>query len=71
MIVDQNLIGGLGAEETFRRLRELDPEMRAIATSGDVSEEFSQRCLASGYRGWLAKPYRRAELGEALQGVLG
>ena len=42
VIMDLNIIGGMGGEATFKQLRELDPDVRAIISSGYDSEEMAQ-----------------------------
>jgi len=69
VILDLTAAGGSSGEETFARLRLLDPDVRAIASSGDDASTLSRTCLEAGFCGWLAKPYRLADLGEVLKGV--
>ncbi len=71
VIVDLTIIGGLGGEETFRRLRELDRDARVIVSSGYDSEEMARQYLDMGFCGYLTKPYRTADLGRVLKTVLG
>jgi len=71
VILDLTVTRGMGGEETFIQLRGIDPEVRAIASAAGERDAHSGRCLDLGFCGWLAKPYRLAELGEALQTVLG
>ena len=69
--MDLTVVGGLGGEETFRILRELDPELRAIVSTGYDSEDMARQYLDMGFCGYLTKPYRVADLGKVLKGVLG
>jgi PAS domain S-box-containing protein len=71
VIMDLTVVGGLGGEETFRILRELDPELRAIVSTGYDSEDMARQYLDMGFCGYLTKPYRVADLGKVLKGVLG
>ena len=71
VIMDLTIIGGMGGEETFRQLRELDPDVRAIISSGYDNEEMAQHYLDMGFCGYLTKPYRVADLGRILKTVLG
>ncbi|HUL54056.1 MAG TPA: PAS domain-containing protein [Opitutaceae bacterium] len=71
VIMDLTIIGGMGGEEAFKRLRELDPDVRAIVTSGYDSEEMAKQYLDLGFCGYLTKPYRVTELGRILKTVLG
>ena len=64
-------IGGLGGEETFGLLRQLDPDVRAIVCSGYDNEDIARQYLDSGFCGYLTKPYRVTDLGKVLKAVLG
>jgi PAS domain S-box-containing protein len=71
VIMDLTVVGGLGGEETFRVLRELDPEVRAIVSTGYDNEDMARQYLDMGFCGYLTKPYRVADLGKVLKAVLG
>ena len=71
VIMDLTVVGGLGGEETFRILRELDSEVRAIVSTGYDDEDMARHYLDMGFCGYLTKPYRVAELGKVLKAVLG
>ncbi len=71
VILDLTVSRGMGGEEAYVQLRGIDPEVRAIAAAAGDRGAQSARCLELGFCGWLAKPFRLAELGEALQTVLG
>lgn len=71
VLLDLTIVGGMGGEETFKRLREIDPEVRAIVSSGYDNDEMARQFLDSGFCGYLTKPYRVGELGQMLKGVLG
>jgi signal transduction histidine kinase/CheY-like chemotaxis protein len=71
VIMDLTVIGGLGGEETFRVLHDLDPDVRAIVSSGYDNEEMAKQYLEMGFCGYLTKPYRVTDLGKVLKAVLG
>jgi two-component system, cell cycle sensor histidine kinase and response regulator CckA len=71
VLLDLTIVGGMGGEETFKRLREIDPDVRAIVSSGYDNEEMARQFLEAGFCGYLTKPYRVAELGQMLKSVLG
>jgi DNA-binding response OmpR family regulator len=71
VIMDLTVVGGLGGEETFRVLRELDPEVRAIVSTGYDDEDMARHYLDMGFCGYLTKPYRVSDLGKVLKAVLG
>jgi DNA-binding NarL/FixJ family response regulator len=69
--MDLTVVGGMGGEETFRVLHELDPGVRAIVSSGYDNEEIAMQYLELGFCGYLNKPYRVTDLGKVLKAVLG
>ena len=71
VLLDLTIIGGMGGEDCFRALRDLDPDVRAVVASGDDSEGTVQRHLALGFCGSLPKPYRVGELARIIKKVTG
>lgn len=71
LIVDITVVGGMGGEECFKAIRDLDPEVRAIVSSGYDNEDMARRFMDMGFSGYLTKPYRVTDLGKVLKTVLG
>jgi len=71
VIMDLTVIGGMGGEEAFRLMKDLGPEVRAIAASGYDNEDMAKRCLDMGFCGYLKKPYRVTDLGKVIKTVIG
>jgi signal transduction histidine kinase/ActR/RegA family two-component response regulator len=71
VIMDLTVIGGMGGEECFRKLRELDPNVRAIVASGYDNDEMKRQFLDMGFCGYLTKPYRVGDLSRIIKQVLG
>jgi PAS domain S-box-containing protein len=71
VIMDLTVIGGMGGEEAFRLLKELDGDVRAIVSSGYDNEDMARQYLDIGFCGYLTKPYRVTDLGKVLKAVLG
>ncbi len=71
VIMDLTIIGGMGGEQTFKLLRELDPNVRAIIASGYDNDEMARQFLDLGFCGYLTKPYRVADLGRIIKTVVG
>ena len=67
VILDITVPGGIGAEETLPRLREIDPDVRAIISSGYATHPLLINFAASGYAAALIKPYGFKELEESLK----
>ncbi len=71
VIMDLTVIGGMGGEECFHALKKLDPEVRAIVSSGYDNDDMARKFLDLGFCGYLTKPYRVTDLGKVLKAVLG
>lgn len=70
VILDLTIANGMGGEEAFLKIKDMDPGVRAIVSSGYNSEETTDYFLAKGFKGILAKPYRSGEMKEVLRQVL-
>ena len=70
VIMDLTIPGGMGGEETLDLLLEIDPEARAIVSSGYSNDAILADYQRRGFRGVLPKPYRLDELSEVLAHVL-
>jgi two-component system, cell cycle sensor histidine kinase and response regulator CckA len=71
VIMDLTVIGGMGGEQCFKHLRELDPNVRAIVASGYDNDEMARQFLDMGFCGYLTKPYRIGDLGRIIKKVIG
>ena len=71
VVMDLTVIGGMGGEECFRELKKLDPEVRAVVSSGYDNDDMARRYLDMGFCGYLTKPYRVGDLGKVLKTVIG
>ncbi|HVP96971.1 response regulator [Methanoregula sp.] len=69
VILDITVPGGIGAEETLPLLKEIDPQVRAIVSSGYATHPLLVNFAASGFTAALIKPYGFKELEEALAQV--
>ena len=70
VVLDLTVQGGLGGFDTLVRLRELDPNVVALACSGYSDEETEARVAQAGFRGLIAKPFLAAELYGAVQAAI-
>jgi len=71
VIMDLTVIGGMGGEQCFKELKQMDPDVRAIVSSGYDNDELARQFLDQGFCGYLTKPYRVTDLGKVLKAVLG
>ena len=70
VIMDLTIPGGMGGEEAIQKLLSIDPEARAIVSSGYSNNPIMADYKKYGFSGVLAKPYRVAELCAVLQSVM-
>ena len=69
LIMDLTVAGGMGGLEALQKLREFDPGVRAIASSGYSSDPVMSDYQAHGFVGVMAKPYTLEELSRALDSL--
>jgi PAS domain S-box-containing protein len=70
VILDLTVPGSLGGIATLERLWEMDPEVRAIASSGYSSDPVMSNPQQFGFVGALGKPYSLKELRAMLAQIL-
>jgi DNA-binding NarL/FixJ family response regulator len=61
---------GMGGEELFLRLREINPAVRAVLSTGFSDEGRAAEFLARGVSGFIQKPYDVHHLLVKLRAVL-
>jgi CheY-like chemotaxis protein len=71
VILDLTVRGGMGGVETVGRLREVDPDVVAVASSGYSDDASPSVYREQGFAAFLKKPYNMKELRELLNVVLG
>jgi CheY-like chemotaxis protein len=62
VLMDLTIVGGMGGKETIRHLQELDPAIKAVASSGYSDDPVLAHHLQYGFRAVLTKPYTLKEL---------
>ena len=70
VIMDLTVPGGMGGKEAVRKLAEIDPEVKAIVSSGYSDDPVMADFRKYGFSNVVAKPYNIKELGDALYEVL-
>jgi PAS domain S-box-containing protein len=71
VVMDLTIPGGMGGKDAIRRLREIDPNVRALESSGYADDPVMADFQAYGFSGVVAKPYTVKDLGHALEVLLG
>ena len=70
VILDLTIRGDLGGRETIKKLLEIDPNVKAIVSSGYSNDPIMTDFKKYGFSGAVAKPYKIEELVKILDGVL-
>jgi signal transduction histidine kinase/ActR/RegA family two-component response regulator len=70
VIMDLTIPGGMGGEEAFQALRQIEPQTRAIVSSGYADDPIMTRYKEYGFSGVIKKPYRVGTFSRVLQEVL-
>jgi CheY-like chemotaxis protein len=69
VILDATIPGGPGAEEIIPVLRKIDPDVKAILSSGYTGELTNKLAFEKGFTGVLPKPYTIDKLVQCLQAI--
>jgi len=70
VIMDLTIHGGMGGAEAIKKLLIVDPQVKAIVTSGYSSDPIMANFQQYGFRGFIMKPYILMELKKTLAQVL-
>ncbi len=70
VLVDLTIPGGLGGADTIGLLRKLDPDVRAVVSSGYSDDPILADHASHGFAGVILKPYKAAELARVLAAVI-
>ncbi len=70
VILDIRVGDGMGGGETMQQLLRIDPEVKAVVSSGSHSDPLMTDFMQYGFRNILPKPYGVTDLERVLSGVL-
>ena len=71
LVILDMLMPGMGGAETFQKLKEIDPGVRVLLSSGYSLDGEAQQVMAAGARGFIQKPYRLTVLSHMVAEILG
>ncbi|MEO5657907.1 MAG: ATP-binding protein [Nitrospiria bacterium] len=69
-ILDLTVPGGMGGPEAIKALRIIDPQVKALVSSGYTNDPVLADFQTYGFSGAVAKPYRAEQLEKALRALL-
>ncbi|MBP7461069.1 MAG: response regulator [Candidatus Delongbacteria bacterium] len=70
LIILDMIMPGFSGMETFRRLKEIKPDVRVILSSGYSLEGEAQKIMDLGCRGFIQKPFNLSQLSHYIRDVL-
>ena len=69
-ILDLTIPGGMGGKEAIHKLREIDPKIKAIVSSGYCNDPIMSECKEYGFDAIIHKPYIITDLSDILYKVI-
>jgi CheY-like chemotaxis protein len=70
VILDLSVPNGLGGKETIELLRNVDPEVKAVVSSGYTNDPVVRNFSHYGFREKLTKPYNIQEMRNLLEKII-
>ena len=70
VVMDLTVPGGVGGREAIEQLRRIDPNVRAVVSSGYSNDPVLANHRAYGFRGMVAKPFKIEDFAQVLRSVL-
>jgi PAS domain S-box-containing protein len=70
VILDLTVPGGMGGEETIKKLLTIDPNVKAIVSSGYSNDPIMSKFIEYGFSGIVPKPFQIHELSKIVNKVI-
>ena len=70
VILDINIPNGMGGDEAIKKLLHIDPDIKAVVSSGDVNSHLMTDFREYGFRAALPKPYSTSELHDVIASIM-
>lgn len=70
VILDLTVRGGMGGEDAIKTLKAIDPDVRAVVSSGHINDPIISNYRDFGFCGVIRKPYTIADMEAQLKAVL-
>jgi CheY-like chemotaxis protein len=70
VILDLSVPDGMGGKDALVRLREVDPAVKAVVSSGHTNDPCVIDYAGSGFSGKLAKPYKINDMKQVLEQLI-
>ena len=70
VIMDLTVPGGMGGHDCLEKIKEIDPNVKAIVTSAYFNDPIMNNYIDYGFLGMLRKPFRIMEISQLLYNML-
>ena len=70
MILDLTIPGGMGGEQVLSRMKAMDPEVKAVVSSGYSTDPIMADYEKYGFLGVIPKPYTVKQISEVCGALL-
>ncbi|MBU1627457.1 response regulator, partial [bacterium] len=70
IIMDLTIPNGMGGKDTVTKLLDIDPEIKAIVSSGYSNDPIMSNFRKYGFKGVISKPYKIEELSKVINQVI-
>lgn len=70
VILDLSLPGGPNAADTMKKLQQIHAQVKVVASTSSLDNPVSGEFKELGFRAFLLRPYKSAQLAEALSRAL-
>ena len=70
VIMDLTIPGGMGGKEAIQKLKKLDPNVKALVSSGYSNDPIMSNFRDYGFQGVVKKPYRIQDMSDALRSLI-
>jgi two-component system, cell cycle sensor histidine kinase and response regulator CckA len=71
LVIMDMIMPGMGGGETFDRLKEINPDVKVLLSSGYSIDGQATKIMQRGCAGFIQKPFNMNQLGEKIQAILG
>jgi CheY-like chemotaxis protein len=70
VFLDLSVPEGMGGKEAIQQLKEFDPDVKAVVSSGYAQDPAVQDYLSHGFSGKLSKPYKINDMKNILEELM-
>jgi CheY-like chemotaxis protein len=71
LVIMDMVMPGMGGGEAYDRLKEINPEVKVLLSSGYSIDGQATKILDRGCDGFIQKPFNMKQLADKIQGILG